>query len=472
MHPVSRAGTLGGAAVIAVALTMLPGSRSTTPAGSRSRKSMRPRARSWAVSVFVVAGLLGITMTQQPTAANAAVDGQGVGVEAHQGGAALGPANSLQLYATAIDLGVEVIELDVQFTSDHVAVINHEDRISDETASRAARDGVLVRNCDHDGWLIHTHTAAQVARIRCAGQPLPTLAQVIELVKPSRTRINLEIKTFDDVRGGTSLVQSAASRRDYARRAVQQMLDGGMKGRFFVSSFAWRDVADTVRAIDPGVPMMAIERSAHMNQAHTHAFPYRAIRDAKSKGVDGFALDARYAQVNFLDFIKASGMYPMLWNLPTEARARFAIASGVPLLSANDPIQARSLLDSLADWEPVATVTSGSLSGTTVVNETVSAGEVEYPRVINGYHLVPTSAQSRLSGARLQVTITGKGTGTVELIPRNSRSGIDGVRIPIPNGTSTTTVVVAPGDHGALRVTSSVSSKVKLKVIGWENVNY
>lgn len=393
-----------------------------------------------------------------------------VGVEAHAGGGAVNPAYSLEAIAGAIAAGADVIEIDVQYTSDHVAVLNHEDKIADVTPAEAVKDGVLPRPCDHVGALIHLMTYAQVQQIRCAGQPLATLAQAIDLVKPSPARIDLEIKTFDDVTGGTTLVQSPASRRAYATRAVTQLLASGMKGRFLVSSFAWRNILPTVKAIDPGIPFLANEHWNNISQ-DKGASAYQAIRDAHAKGADGFAMDIRIAQVSYLNFIKALGMYPMLFHNTSDAQSRFALANGVTLLSSDNPVAARDLIASLNGELPNQTITTHTLNARTVLNQTVPAGATRHPRIIAGLGLVPASAQRQLAAAQLQVTITGHGKGTVDLAPRNSRPGIDGTRIAIPNGTTTTTVHVAPGDHGDLRVLTSASARITVTVTGWTTAN-
>jgi glycerophosphoryl diester phosphodiesterase len=433
---------------------------------------VKPSIKRLVARTLAIAGITGLAVALPPVDVSPAAAGTlAIAVEAHAGGAALNPAYSLKAVAAAIAAGANVIELDVQYTLDHVAVLNHEDKIADVTPADATRDGVLPLLCDHVGARIHLMTYAQVQQIRCSGQPLSTLDEVIELVKSSTARIDLEIKTFDDVTGGTTLVQDAASRRDYAARAVTQMLASGMRGRFFMSSFAWRDILPTVKGIDPGIPFLANEHWNNISQ-DKGAAAYQAIRDAHADGADGFSMDIRIAQVGYLDFIKALGMYPMLFHNSTDAQSQFAIANGVPLLSANDPAAARTLIHSLHGQLPTQMLTTHAAGAKTVLNGTLQAGSTRHPRIIAAAGLVPAAAQRQLAGVQLQVTIAGHGKGIVDLAPRNSRPGIDGTRIPIPNGTITRTVYVPPGDHGELRVLTSASARVTLTVTGWETANY
>jgi hypothetical protein len=249
------------------------------------------------------------------------------------------------------------------------------------------------------------------------------------------------------------------------------MLSSGMKGRFFVSSFAWRDILPTVKAMDPSIPFLANEHWNNISQ-DKGAGAYQAIRDAHADGADGFSMDIRIAQVGYLDFIKALGMYPMLFHNTTDAQSQFAIASGVTLLSADDPTAARNLIDSLHGRPPSPTIDSHAVTAKTVLKGTVPAGAVRHPKIIAGAGLVPAAAQQQLAGVRLEVTIAGHGKGVVDVAPRNSRPGIDGIRIPIPNGTATRTVYVSPGDRGDLRVFTSASARITVSVTGWTTANY
>jgi len=175
-------------------------------------KSLMAGGLATAAMLGAVSAITSAPISASPGAARSL----SVVVEAHAGGAAVNPAYSLEAIAGAIAAGADVIEIDVQYTLDHVAVLNHEDKIADVTPADAVKDRVLPRPCDHAGARIHLMTYAQVQQIRCAGQPLATLAQAIALIRPSPARIDLEIKTFDDVTGGTTLAQSPASRRAYA----------------------------------------------------------------------------------------------------------------------------------------------------------------------------------------------------------------------------------------------------------------
>src|ERR1700723_1335982 len=63
-------------------------------------------------------------------------------IEAHRGGRALFPENTLPSFANALSMGVDTLELDIGVTSDQAIVVSHERGLNPDLA-RAA-DGVYV----------------------------------------------------------------------------------------------------------------------------------------------------------------------------------------------------------------------------------------------------------------------------------------------------------------------------------------
>jgi glycerophosphoryl diester phosphodiesterase len=74
-------------------------------------------------------------------------------IEAHRGGRALFPENTLHSFANALSMGVNTLELDIGVTRDGVIIISHERELNPELARNA--DGLYARhperrsfNCD------------------------------------------------------------------------------------------------------------------------------------------------------------------------------------------------------------------------------------------------------------------------------------------------------------------------------------
>ena len=63
-------------------------------------------------------------------------------IEAHRGGRALRPENTLQSFANALSIGVDTLELDLGVTKDGVIVVSHERGLNPDLAR--APDGLYV----------------------------------------------------------------------------------------------------------------------------------------------------------------------------------------------------------------------------------------------------------------------------------------------------------------------------------------
>ena len=395
-----------------------------------------------------------------------AAEASKLSVEAHRGGPALGaPGGSAKLFRLAVAAGVERVEVDVFFTKDKVAVVNHSDTIEDAKAFTTS-GGVKVpaRNCTHDGAMIRKMTFAQVQRVRCGGEPLPTLAQVIGIIKDSGTTMNLEVKAW-------SADQPAVSKRDVARRAVSQAVNAGMTEQMVVSTFSWREMAPTIKAVDKGLSLIGYLPVRKVRQP-TSAM-YQQARDAKSRGVDALGFDADYASVKYLDFIRALGMAIHLYDLSTTAKIRFAATNGQTYVGSDDPLATRTLLDELAAKPQASTFDRTLLRRQkTVLDKALAKGSRSYPRIIGARGTVPAAAQARLQSVRVTVTIRARTAGGyLELAPGNSRPMRDGVIIPIATGTSTHTAYVSPGDYGRLRVwVTGATTRVTVTVVGYTNL--
>ncbi len=99
---------------------------------------------------------------------------------AHRGGAAGAPENTVAAFALAVGHGYSVLETDVHATRDGVLVVSH-----DATFARVAGDPRPIVEL----------TAAEVAEVRIAGEPVPTLAELLASFPTARFSIDLKADT-------------------------------------------------------------------------------------------------------------------------------------------------------------------------------------------------------------------------------------------------------------------------------------
>jgi glycerophosphoryl diester phosphodiesterase len=105
-------------------------------------------------------------------------------VIAHRGASGTHPENTLVSFRRAVEVGADMIELDVQLTRDHQVVVVHDDtldRTTDGAGPVAARTLDEVRRLDAGRWFAPAF----------AGERVPTLAEVLAAIP---IPINVELK--------------------------------------------------------------------------------------------------------------------------------------------------------------------------------------------------------------------------------------------------------------------------------------
>lgn len=105
----------------------------------------------------------------------------------HRGAKAYAPENTLESIATAAELGVEWVELDVKLTRDNVPIIFH-----DEELDRTTNGSGLVRDTDYAD--IQNLEAGSWFGDSFAGIKIPTLEEAVDILIRHNLGLNLEIK--------------------------------------------------------------------------------------------------------------------------------------------------------------------------------------------------------------------------------------------------------------------------------------
>jgi glycerophosphoryl diester phosphodiesterase len=129
---------------------------------------------------------------------------------AHRGDSAHRPENTLSSFASALELGVELVEMDVQLSRDGEVVVIHDPTVDRTTDGRGrVREMTLGE--------LRRLSAGYPVRYGAAfaGERIPTLAQVLGLLR-DRARAMIEIKgesVTSDAEGGIEALTVAEVRR-------------------------------------------------------------------------------------------------------------------------------------------------------------------------------------------------------------------------------------------------------------------
>lgn len=157
-------------------------------------------------------------------------------VVAHRGASSDLPENTLTAFEAAVQAGADMVELDVRLTADGVPVVLH--------------DHDLARTTDRAG-SVHELPLAEVKRADASGgrvprQEVPTLAEVLEVLRGTATGVDAEIKNLPWEPGHDP--------EDAVVAAVLDVLaERAFAGSVLLSSFNPRTL-ERARAMAPEVP--------------------------------------------------------------------------------------------------------------------------------------------------------------------------------------------------------------------------
>jgi glycerophosphoryl diester phosphodiesterase len=131
-------------------------------------------------------------------------------VIAHRGDSAHRPENTLASFASALEIGVSLVELDVQLTADGHVVVLHDPTVDRTTDGRGEVGRMTLTE-------VRALSAGYPDKFKDAwrGERVPTLAEVLALVH-DRSRVMIEIKkesVSDDAEGGIEARTIAEVRR-------------------------------------------------------------------------------------------------------------------------------------------------------------------------------------------------------------------------------------------------------------------
>ncbi|MDR7073268.1 glycerophosphodiester phosphodiesterase family protein [Fictibacillus barbaricus] len=189
-------------------------------------------------------------------------------LQAHRGGIGLTVESTIASFSRALELGINTLELDVQITKDHQAVVTHDRKISGDKCqdTKPVYDGDPA--FPYTGKYIKDLTLAQVRTLDCGskrlaqfpdqrlspGARMPLLTEVFDLVKryhANNVWMNVETK----VEAGAP--EETAPREEFVQIVARQVREAGMLKRVSIQSFDWGSLM-RMHEVEPSLPLVAL----------------------------------------------------------------------------------------------------------------------------------------------------------------------------------------------------------------------
>lgn len=247
---------------------------------------------------------------------------------AHRGASADAAENTLAAVRRAIALGADLVEVDVQRTRDGALVVVHDTTLERTTdVRRVLPDRAPWRVADLTLDELRTLDAGSWRSAAEAGEPVPTLDEVIRLLRPSRTGLLLELKAPHLYPGIVSdVVATLRSVPGYVDAAVAE-------GRLVVQSFDFAAMKDH-KTQEPSIPVGLLGTPSRSN------LPALATW-ADQVNPSHFSVDKAY-----VDHVHRLGRRCLVWTVNRGPAMRRALRMGVDGVITNRPAAlARVLAD-------------------------------------------------------------------------------------------------------------------------------
>lgn len=239
---------------------------------------------------------------------------------AHRGASAYYPENTLASFEGAVALGADMVELDVQLTSDSEVVVFHDEKIS---------------RCTNGRGLLANHTLADLKKLdaggwfdkKFRGERIPTLAEVLNLCR-KRIAVNIEVKT--------EAVTDAAS-GGIEEQCLRIVDDSGMRRHVVFSSFDPRAVLH-LKEIDPRTPAAVLYEKKHYGSQLPSAI-------VSSLHADAFNCSQRELGKTWLADLKCHGIPVNIYTVNDEKKMKRWLALGIGGIFTNHPDVLKRVLE-------------------------------------------------------------------------------------------------------------------------------
>lgn len=272
---------------------------------------------SVAIILFFLTACSAPAAPTRSVAPSPVAQGKAILISAHRGGAGLAPENTLASFGNGIALGVDFIEMDVHLTKDGVPVVIH-----DATIDRTTDGSGRVANLPLAQ--LQSYNAAAKFAGAAERQVVPTLAQVLDLAKPTKVQLEIEIKATADNQRYAGIEQ----------KVIEEVVARGMRDRVRIMAFEF-DTLKRVRAIDPNIKTTALFTYDYFRNYDLDQ-PAAVIEDVANIA-DGIGVNKDLLTAKLVEEAHNRKMSVGVWTVDSDANMVKFSNMGVDSITSNRP---------------------------------------------------------------------------------------------------------------------------------------
>lgn len=242
---------------------------------------------------------------------------------AHRGASGLGlaPENTLAAFEKAIQLGVDVIEIDVHATRDGQIVVLHDatvDRTTDGTGFVAEQSFEEVRRVDAGSWFAAEFT----------GERVPLLEEVLDLAR-HRALVLIEIKA------------------DFITERILQVIETTVAAEHVVLQSFNPAIVERVKLLAPALPTALLIGQLPTTPSRVRA--RRLVQQVLQVGANALASWHATLTPPFLEEMRKRGVAVWAWTVDEDIAMRDLAMMGVQGIITNYPDRLNTVLDELLE---------------------------------------------------------------------------------------------------------------------------
>jgi glycerophosphoryl diester phosphodiesterase len=271
---------------------------------------------------FLVVILTPLLIACQHTS-GALLKSERIKIIAHRGAPKIAPENTLPAIKAALEIGVDMIEIDVHQTKDHYLVVIHNEKVDKTTNGRGyVREMTLdeIKSLDAGSWF----------DTGFAGTTVPTLQEVFEIMDDT-TRLLIEIK------------KGSPFYPDIEARVLEAVEAHDFRDRVLIKSFE-RHVVEYFHNHAPDIPA---------GKSFAYHIPFLGLiidRGLRCGSVYSYKADFLHphrltASQRHIGKAREAGYKVFVWDVHTEERMRKFIERGVHAIETDYPDVLKRILE-------------------------------------------------------------------------------------------------------------------------------